>query len=74
MLKIPERIQPPVPTGKKKGFFEGFKHNVDNTRLVSIIQERQRLDSLKFQNAGQGAVPKTYDYNPKDQKKVKQKQ
>lgn len=66
---------PKVP-GEKKGLVQGFRENMDNSRLMSIIQDRQRMDSAKFEKAGQGAVPKTYDYNPKakNREKVKQRQ
>ncbi|KAK7481673.1 hypothetical protein BaRGS_00027046 [Batillaria attramentaria] len=55
---------PPSALPKKKGFLEGFRDSMSNAKLAQQMEERQRVDALKFQKAGQGPIQKTYTYDP----------
>lgn len=65
-LKIPQIIKhDPKMMPKKKGFVEGFKESWNNAKVASEMEQRQKVDSLKFKEAGLGPITKTYATNPK---------
>jgi hypothetical protein len=53
----------------EKGFLQGFKESYRNQKLVSEVQQREKLKMTKFEQAGLGAPLKTYKSNPKETKK-----
>jgi YidC/Oxa1 family membrane protein insertase len=50
---------------KKKGVVGDFKESWKNMQVVKEIEERERLDHMKFTQAGRAAPIKTFKYNPK---------
>merc|ERR1712004_79291 len=59
MVIHPKNMQP-----KKKKFFQGFKENWDNSKTLAKVEDRQRMDAMKFKDAGSGPIVKTYAYDP----------
>ncbi|XP_050419830.1 mitochondrial inner membrane protein OXA1L [Adelges cooleyi] len=49
---------------KKKGVIGEFKHSWKNMQVVKEIEERERLDHMKFTQAGRAPPIKTFKYNP----------
>ncbi|EDW05095.1 GH23226 [Drosophila grimshawi] len=49
---------------KKKGFVGGMKESWDNMKISKEIEERQRLDEIRFAKAGKGPLVKTFKYDP----------
>lgn len=49
---------------KKKGFVEGMKESWSNMKITKELEERQRLDEIRFAKAGKGPLVKTYKYDP----------
>ncbi|KAL5021192.1 hypothetical protein ScPMuIL_000347 [Solemya velum] len=68
LVKHDEAFKP-----KKKKFVEGFKDTWSNSVLMKEMEDRQRMDALKFKKAGQGPVPKTYSYDPTKTKGISAK-
>ncbi|VDK23806.1 unnamed protein product [Taenia asiatica] len=68
-LKFPEKVESPPQLGKKKGFVEGFKESLSNSRLLAELEARERTDAERWQKAGMGAVPKTFAYDIKTRTK-----
>lgn len=65
-LNIPQLIKHDATMmPKKKGFLQGFKESWNNAKVASEMEQRQRVDSLKFKEAGLGPIQKTYATNPK---------
>ncbi|CAH0547405.1 unnamed protein product [Brassicogethes aeneus] len=52
---------------KPKGFTEGIKDSWSNMKISRELEERRRLDEIKFQRAGKGPIVKTYKYDPTKQ-------
>ncbi|CAH1179246.1 unnamed protein product [Phaedon cochleariae] len=52
---------------KPKGFKEGIKDSWTNIKITKELEERRRLDEIKFQRAGKGPIVKTYKYDPTKQ-------
>ncbi|KAH8380198.1 hypothetical protein KR009_009443 [Drosophila setifemur] len=50
--------------GKKKGFVGGMKESWDNMKITKEIEERQRLDEIRFAKAGKGPLVKTFKFDP----------
>ncbi|XP_016989012.1 mitochondrial inner membrane protein OXA1L [Drosophila rhopaloa] len=48
----------------KKGFVGGMKESWDNMKITKEIEERQRLDEIRFAKAGKGPLVKTYKFDP----------
>ncbi|XP_050538035.1 mitochondrial inner membrane protein OXA1L-like isoform X2 [Daktulosphaira vitifoliae] len=48
----------------KKGLIGDFKDSWKNMQVVREIEERERLDHMKFTQAGRAPPVKTYKYNP----------
>ncbi|KMY98889.1 mitochondrial inner membrane protein OXA1L [Drosophila simulans] len=48
----------------KKGFVGGMKESWDNMKISKEIEERQRLDEIRFAKAGKGPLVKTYKFDP----------
>ncbi|KAH8262389.1 hypothetical protein KR026_001431 [Drosophila bipectinata] len=48
----------------KKGFVGGMKESWDNMKISKEIEERQRLDEIRFAKAGKGPLVKTFKYDP----------
>ncbi|XP_052894821.1 mitochondrial inner membrane protein OXA1L [Anopheles moucheti] len=49
---------------KKKGFTEGIKESWTNMKISRELEERARVDEIRFQKAGKGPLVKTYKYDP----------
>ncbi|XP_052860283.1 mitochondrial inner membrane protein OXA1L [Anopheles cruzii] len=49
---------------KKKGFTEGVKDSWTNMKISRELEERARIDEIRFQKAGKGPLVKTYKYDP----------
>ncbi|XP_053684905.1 mitochondrial inner membrane protein OXA1L [Sabethes cyaneus] len=49
---------------KKKKFTEGVKESWSNMKITRELQERERIDEIRFQKAGKGPLVKTYKYDP----------
>ncbi|XP_039965758.1 mitochondrial inner membrane protein OXA1L [Bactrocera tryoni] len=49
---------------KKKGFVKGMKESWENMKITKEIEERQRLDEIRFAKAGKGPLVKTFKYDP----------
>lgn len=49
---------------KKKGFVAGLKESWTNMKITKELQERQRIDEIRFQKAGTAPLVKTYKYDP----------
>uniref|UniRef100_A0A182WLU1 Membrane insertase YidC/Oxa/ALB C-terminal domain-containing protein n=1 Tax=Anopheles minimus TaxID=112268 RepID=A0A182WLU1_9DIPT len=49
---------------KKKGFTEGIKESWTNMKISKELEERARIDEIRFQKAGKGPLVKTYKYDP----------
>nr|CAD7407403.1 unnamed protein product [Timema cristinae] len=49
---------------KPKGFVTGLKDSWTNLKITKELEERQRVDEIKFQRAGRGPIQKTYKYDP----------
>ncbi|XP_053675648.1 mitochondrial inner membrane protein OXA1L [Anopheles nili] len=49
---------------KKKGFTEGIKESWTNMKISRELEERSRVDEIRFQKAGKGPLVKTYKYDP----------
>ncbi|XP_055378658.1 mitochondrial inner membrane protein OXA1L [Condylostylus longicornis] len=49
---------------KNKGFVAGMKESWSNMKISKELEERQRLDEIKFAKAGKGPLIKTYKYDP----------
>lgn len=39
-----------------------------NQRLIKEMEDRHRIDEIKFRKAGLGAIEKTYPYDPTKQR------
>ncbi|XP_041376259.1 mitochondrial inner membrane protein OXA1L-like [Gigantopelta aegis] len=59
LVKHDQSAQP-----KKKGFIKGFQQAWGNAKLAGQMEDRQRVDALRFRQAGQGPIKKTYSYDP----------
>ncbi|KAH8305061.1 hypothetical protein KR059_004054 [Drosophila kikkawai] len=74
LLRIPavrdyfkiEKMQTHKPSAlpPKKGFVGGMKESWDNMKITKEIEERQRLDEIRFAKAGKGPLVKTFKYDP----------
>lgn len=49
---------------KKKGFVKGMKESWENMKITKELEERQRLDEIRFAKAGKGPLVKTFKYDP----------
>nr|CAD7449113.1 unnamed protein product [Timema bartmani] len=49
---------------KPKGFVTGLKDSWTNMKITKELEDRQRVDEIKFQRAGRGPIQKTYKYDP----------
>ncbi|XP_023949597.2 mitochondrial inner membrane protein OXA1L [Bicyclus anynana] len=58
---------------KKKGFVEGAKESWTNIKISRNLADRQRVDEMIFTKAGQGAVQKTFKYDPTKVAKIQAK-
>ncbi|XP_030385243.1 mitochondrial inner membrane protein OXA1L [Scaptodrosophila lebanonensis] len=56
--------QPSALPAKKKGFVGGMKESWDNMKITKEIEERQRLDEIRFAKAGKGPLVKTFKHDP----------
>ncbi|EDW79887.1 uncharacterized protein Dwil_GK18022 [Drosophila willistoni] len=55
---------PSALPAKKKGFVGGMKESWDNMKITKEIEERQRLDEIRFAKAGKGPMVKTFKHDP----------
>ncbi|ELT87155.1 hypothetical protein CAPTEDRAFT_171303 [Capitella teleta] len=58
---------------KKKGFVEGFKESMHNSKLISEIEQRKKSDAVRFREAGIQPIEKTYAYDPTKVKRNQKK-
>ncbi|GBN36963.1 Mitochondrial inner membrane protein OXA1L [Araneus ventricosus] len=64
-LKLPtQRAIDPKFIMPKKGFVGGVKEAFEDQKVLSAIEDRRRMDDMRFQKAGTGPVPRTYSYDP----------
>ncbi|XP_013106824.1 mitochondrial inner membrane protein OXA1L [Stomoxys calcitrans] len=49
---------------KKKKFVEGMKDSWQNMKITKELEERSRLDEIRFAKAGRGPLVKTFKYDP----------
>ncbi|KAK2143829.1 hypothetical protein LSH36_810g01050 [Paralvinella palmiformis] len=63
-FKIPV-ARPQTIVMKKKGFLEGFKESIANAKLSAEMEHRERMDAVRFKEAGTGPLQKTFKQNPK---------
>ncbi|KAI0211068.1 Mitochondrial inner membrane protein OXA1L [Lamellibrachia satsuma] len=49
---------------KKKKFVEGFKETWHNSKVAAEMENRQRVEALRFKEAGMGPIQKTFPYDP----------
>ncbi|VDP86906.1 unnamed protein product [Echinostoma caproni] len=63
-FKLPEVNKPPPTLVKKRGFVEGFRETMTNSKLLAELESRERLDAKSWQKAGRAAIPRTYAYDP----------
>ncbi|XP_045463434.1 mitochondrial inner membrane protein OXA1L isoform X2 [Harmonia axyridis] len=66
-IERPIRYDPSTLPIKPKGFTEGLKDSWTNIKISKEIEERRRLDELRFRRAGKGPIVKTYKYDPTKQ-------
>lgn len=52
----------------RKGFVESFKDTMTNAKIAREMQDRERVDEIRFRKAGLGPIQKTYPYDPTKQK------
>ncbi|CAI9721960.1 inner membrane OXA1L-like [Octopus vulgaris] len=64
-LNIPVLVKHDQSGIRKKGFIEGFRESWNNAKTAAEMEERTKVDALKFKEAGMGPIQKTYAYNPK---------
>ncbi|KAL5245259.1 hypothetical protein ACI65C_012669 [Semiaphis heraclei] len=64
-FNIEEKRSVEKSKSKKKGVIGEFKESWKNMQVVKEIEERERLDHMKFTQAGRAAPVKTFKYNPK---------
>ncbi|XP_050399668.1 mitochondrial inner membrane protein OXA1L isoform X2 [Patella vulgata] len=62
-------VQHPQSAIPKKAFVDGFKESWNNAKMAQALEQRQRLDDVRFKEAGQGPLQKTYLYDPTKSKK-----
>ncbi|CAG0917941.1 unnamed protein product [Notodromas monacha] len=69
-FKIPKQAKIDVDAlpMKQKSFGEGLKDSWSNMKIAKQLEDRQRVDDLKFRDAGTGPLVKTYKYDPTKQK------
>lgn len=36
----------------------------EDQKVLSAVEERRRMDTIRFQKAGTGPIPRTYSYDP----------
>ncbi|TPP59261.1 Mitochondrial inner membrane protein OXA1L [Fasciola gigantica] len=63
-LKLPASSKPPPTLTKKRGFVEGFRETMTNSKLLAELEARERLDAKSWQEAGRGHIPRTFAYDP----------
>lgn len=61
-FEIPERIQHDFSklTLSKRGFWESAKDSYSNIKISKEIEDRARVDEIRFKNAAMGPIVKTY--------------
>lgn len=59
-----QQISPDMLPVKKKKFVEGIKESWTNMKITNELNERARMDEIRFQRAGKGPLVKTYKYDP----------
>jgi len=64
-LKLPTQ-QPIDPkfVAPKKGFVAGIKDAYEDQKILATVEDRRRMDDIRFQKAGTGPIPRTYSYDP----------
>lgn len=59
-----QHFEPSQLPAKKKKFVEGIKESWTNMKITNELNERARMDEIRFQRAGKGPLVKTYKYDP----------
>nr|CAI5833194.1 unnamed protein product [Callosobruchus analis] len=62
-----KKFDPTALPIKPKGFREGLKESWTNMKISRELEERKRLDEIRFMRAGKGPIQKTYKYDPTKQ-------
>lgn len=62
-LPIQQPIDPKY-TPPKKGFVAGVKDAFEDQKVLAAVEDRRRMDHIRFQKAGTGPIPRTYSYDP----------
>ncbi|OQV17253.1 Mitochondrial inner membrane protein OXA1L [Hypsibius exemplaris] len=65
-LKIPQKVKhnPDDLPLQKKTMVESWRESTQNSRMAREIDDRARVDSVNFRQAGMGPIPKTYKFDP----------
>ncbi|XP_006817147.1 mitochondrial inner membrane protein OXA1L-like [Saccoglossus kowalevskii] len=64
-FNIPERIvHAPGETTKPEGFVKNLKSGWKNAQMQQEIEQREKFLERGFKQAGTGAIPQTFDYDP----------
>lgn len=48
----------------KKGFIQNVRDAFEDQKVLAAIEDRRRMDDIRFQKAGTGPIPRTYSYDP----------
>ncbi|VEN58489.1 unnamed protein product [Callosobruchus maculatus] len=62
-----KKFDPTALPMQPKGFREGLKESWTNIKISRELEERKRLDEIRFMRAGKGPIQKTYKYDPTKQ-------
>jgi len=65
-LGIPELVvhDPSLLAKQHKPFLKSIKESYKNSKTALSMEDRQREEAVNFKQAGLGAIPKTYAYDP----------
>ncbi|KAK6627336.1 hypothetical protein RUM44_009813 [Polyplax serrata] len=58
----PEKL--PMNQKNKKGALADFKESLQNAKLIRELQDRERLNTVTFEKAGTGPIPRTFKKDP----------
>ncbi|KFM60380.1 Mitochondrial inner membrane protein OXA1L, partial [Stegodyphus mimosarum] len=48
----------------KKSFVAGIKEAYEDQKILAAVEDRRRIDEIRFQKYGTGPIPRTYSYDP----------
>ncbi|XP_076370973.1 mitochondrial inner membrane protein OXA1L-like [Tachypleus tridentatus] len=66
MFKIPKlvRYNPADLPIKQKGFIEGFKESIKNTKITQELEDRKRIDEITLRKTGPTSTNKSFSVGP----------